>query len=266
MIKMQFQKGGQPVYLDDLSVIQSASADALDKFLSSLGGDVSKDILFLTKPTVSYSGTAISTTSGVLWVKGKGFVTLPAVTGLDISATGSAYVQIITTDIASRVFSDAQTRSCQQQVTAQLIATQTGTYYKFEDITEFLPSLAALVDVANKTDYIQLSSINWANGYSGTIEYKKIYGGKRYHIKATSANSTWSAETQGLIFEAAIAEWVSPMFMTGGDDPTVDKPHYLYTQGSGQCYMVSAIGTLETNPTLCPIDITFDAIGAPFNN
>lgn len=261
MIKMQFHEGGQPVYLDDLSVIQSVSADALDKFLSSLGGDISKDILFLKKPIISYSGTKISTTAGVLWIKGKGFVTLPAITGLDISATGSAYVQIITTDIANRVFSDAQTRSCQQQVTAQLIANQTGIYYKFEDISEFLPSLAALIDVANKTDYIQLSSITWANGYSGTVEYKNIYGGKRFHIKATSVNSTWA--TSGLIFDAPILEFVSPMFMTGGDDPTRDRPHYLYTPGS-QCYMVSSIGTLETDPILCPIDITFDAIGDPF--
>jgi hypothetical protein len=262
MIKMKFQEGGQPVYLDDLSVIQSASADALDKFLSSLGGDISKDILFLSKPTVSYSGNSISTTSGILWVKDKGFITLPAVNGLDISATGSAYVQIISTDIESRVFSDAQTRACQQQITAQLIATQTGTYYKFDDISEFIPSLAALVDIANKTDYIRLSSITWANGYTGTIEYKNIYGGKRYHIKASSANATWT--TPGLIFTAALPESVSLMFLTGGDDPSVDKPHYIYTLGNGQCYLVSSIGSLESNPELCPIDITFDSIGTPF--
>ena len=52
------------------------------------------------------------------------------------------------------------------------------------------------------------------------------------------------------------------MFMTGGDTPSRDNPHYLILDGEG--YMELSGGTEVDSPINAPIDVTFDVLGDPW--
>lgn len=246
--------GGQPVYLDDLSTIQEACSQAINALLSALGVDMEQTVYFIKKPTVTYSGTTASFSAGVIWHASYGLIALPAVDGLELGVAGNAYIRITVTDSNNRTFEDGQLRPCLRTVTASVV--NSAADYQFSEIEDMMSNLAALIDRANKTEY-QTVSVEWANGYSGRVEVKQIYGGYRYHVMASSLNTEW-AETGKHVCFGNFLPSVSGMFMTGGDTPSRDNPHYLILGGEG--YMLLDGGTETLGPSTAPIDITFDAL------
>ena len=259
MNKVLFKEGGQPIYLDDLSTMQDFSSDAIEMLLQGLGVDTDVTY-FVKKPEVTYNGTVAKFTNGSLWVKDIGLVPLIGVTDLDLGITGKAYVKISKTETMPRSFEDGQIRTTRQTVIGTIVNTPANSDYVYSEIPDMLSQLSFLIDKNNRTDF-QTVEVKWMNGYGGVVEVKEIFGGYRYHVKAKSLASSWD-ETGKFICSGAFHPSVSSMFMTGGDTPARDNPHYLILDGEG--LMELSGGTEVDGPINAPIDVTFDVLGDPW--
>ena len=259
MNKVLFKEGGQPIYLDDLSTMQDFSSDAIEMLLQGLGVDTDVTY-FVKKPEVTYNGTVAKFTNGSLWVENIGLVPLIGVTDLDLGITGKAYVKISKTETMPRSFEDGQIRTTRQTAIGTIVNTPANSDYVYSEIPDMLSQLSFLIDKNNRTDF-QTVEVKWINGYGGVVEVKEIFGGYRYHVKAKSSASSWD-ETGKLICSGAFHPSVSSMFMTGGDTPSRDNPHYLILSSEG--YIVLSGGTEVDGPINAPIDVTFDVLGDPW--
>lgn len=253
--KLIFNEGGQPVFLDDLSVIQDSIREATEELLSSLGADLTQDVLFIKKPSVTRSGTTATFSSGVLWHNIYGMIPITGVIGLDLGATGRAFVKIIITNSEYRTFDDGQQHACRRCVTATIVNLSGPDCYAFSEIGDLISSLSALLDKSNKSNFTSVD-VDWVNGYRGVVEFKYILGGYRYHVQADSMSGSWADENK-FICLGDFHPAVSPMFLTGGDTAARDNPHFLILNGEG--FMALSGGT-ELGPSTAPIDITFDVL------
>ena len=259
MNKVIFNEGGQPIYLDDLSTIQDYSSDAMELLLSALGVDTDVTY-FVKKPEVTRNGTMATFTNGSLWVEGIGLVPLVGVSNLDLGITGKAYVKITVSETMPRSFEDGQVRATRKTAIATIVNTSADSDYVFSEIPNMISELSFLIDKNNRTNY-QSVEVEWTNGYSGVVEVKEIFGGYRYHVQAQSNAGSW-LETGKHICYGVFHPCVSSMFMTGGDTPARDNPHYLILSGEG--YIILDGGS-EISPSCAPIDITFDVLGDSWN-
>lgn len=261
MNKVLFNEGGQPVFLDDLSSIQDYCSETAKMILSSLGVDIDS-VFFVKKPSITRNGTLATFTPGVIWVKEYGLVPLKEATDIDLGVTGKAFVQLDVSKTTNHDFADGISRPTRLTVSARIVSMEAGSDYVFFGIGDMMSELASLIDITNKTNY-QSVEVEWVNGYSGIVEVKAIYGGVRYHVKAKSSSvSEWADSTKTICYGSFIPS-VSTMFMTGGDSPSRDTPHYLILSSEGN--MALSKGG-DMGPSFSSIDVTFDVLGNSFDS
>lgn len=260
--KILFSEGGQPVFLDDLSLMQDEIRDSVDNLIHALGADLNQEIVFVKKPDVTYNGTRTSFSNGVVWHKEHGLLYMPPVTDIDLGQSGKAYVQITVAKTGNRDFEDGQVRPCLKEVTAKIVSTDTGDGYLFSSIKSMVTELATMIDKADKSEY-ETVEVEWQNGYSGVVEVKQIYGGVRYHVKASSSSYDWNGH-EGVVCFGNFHPSASPMFLTGGEDSDTDSPHFLILQSNGMMGIHKYNDDSLQSPDLCSIDVTFDVLGQPW--
>ena len=74
--------------------------------------------------------------------------------------------------------------------------------------------------------------------------------------------SEWADSTKTICYGSFIPS-VSTMFMTGGDSPSRDTPHYLILSSEGN--MALSKGG-DMGPSFSSIDVTFDVLGNSFDS
>lgn len=122
MNKLKFNEGGQPVYLDDLRLLQGNDMAATRWLLNTLGATtfVGEEPVVDTNADGSYT-----VEGGTAWVKAE----LLQWDDTDFSSsewTGTVWLCIKETDTDTRTFEDGQDRACATEKSAYLSVDNTG--------------------------------------------------------------------------------------------------------------------------------------------
>lgn len=224
MNKVLFNGGGQPIYLDDLQIIQDGVRDAAEEIISALGVDLGQEVFFVKKPTMTLSASLATFSDGVLWHEDYGLIPINGVSNLNIGSA-QAYVKIVVTDSNSRIFEDGQQHNCKQTVVANIVNvnSSSGISYLFSEIPDMMSRLSALLDKSNSEHWIPID-VAFYNGYYGTVEYQEFEDFYRIRIDIFS-NLHKEQEGSVFLFDIRDSNWPcqyrdvrSGLFGAGGDD------------------------------------------------
>jgi len=176
MNRLKFNEGGQPVYLDDLRLLQENGMAAVKTLLAALGDNVS--VFWLVPPeftkisldddtgyTIKIKGGSVAVDGEILeWDDTQ-------VTVSDLSTPIWLCVKEADTD--TRTFEDGQDRACATAKTVTFTTDNTGAeesynIYEIKSMGELLKGVIGYTEYAWKN----VTNITWRNSYSGTVKYQ----------------------------------------------------------------------------------------------
>lgn len=263
MNKVLFNSGGQPVYLDDLQIIQDEVREAAEEIISSLGVDLDQEVFYVKKPTMTLDGSLATFSNGVLWHKDYGLIPINGVSNLNVSLA-QTYVRIMVTDSNNRTFEDGQQYACKQTVVANIVNIQSGICYLFSEIQDMMSKLSTLLHNSDSKRWIPLN-VFFYNGYSGKVEYREYPDYYQYHIDISSNNTEFGI-SGSLLFEVGADGWpggsrnsVSCLFGTGGDDVAYAS-YVAFVDGMARIFPLRSDveGASIWTPADCPVNIIFE--------
>ena len=272
MNRLIFNEGGQPVFLDDLKLLQDNDTGFNHRLLEAITGSRQAFLLeqIEGKP-VSVDQEKMTTTfdiaGGAIVVDGE-FLDFPQTRITVNSWHDPLYICIKETPLEEREHQDGQVRACMLSRQAYLSADKTGAKVAYEAMT--LPTLKKLVCQfvgINRNEPIwQSIPVTFFNGYSGAVQFQKRGDSTRVKVRIESQKGEWNQS--GLLFEmdpvigAFLDRRWSGIFGTGGDDSAkpcalefADRKCFLKTVGS----MVGSSMELDS-PSLCPVSLIFEIL------
>lgn len=262
---MIFSEGGQPVYLDDLRIIQDKPAHQLQVLISTLGAGRSVFLLSPMKTEVvktnSDGTTTLRTVKNWLVMEGEILELESATFTVDALAT-PLYAGVKKTKEDIRTFEDGQDKACVETTKAYLSVENTANMYNVYELKSLFELMAQLVKEKEPVNQYKDLQVEFHNGYTGIAQYKEEIDRYRIRIKARSSAGNW--EASGLIFSlrddtfSFLDSCVSADFLTGGDTPSravVGK--IVIRENSGWLTGVNLSSDVNT-PDLCSINVIFD--------
>lgn len=190
MNRMKFSEGGQPVYLDDLRLLQDNSKSAAEYLLSAIGRGQST--MLLESPYYSYTEDdagefVIKVSEGSAFVNGD-FVSWGETVVYDVESKDDLWLCIRETDNDKRIFDDGQQRACSVCREVYISGNPTGAaaYFKLtglRDICDYIQEL-----IGYQVRVWKDVSVSFFNGYKGTVRYKEMDDCYRVQINIRSTN------------------------------------------------------------------------------
>lgn len=193
MDRLKINDGGQPIYLDDLSLLQGNDAESLRSLLVAMGGGGAYLLSALDADIVSTDSTALTTTArlkaGTLVVDGELLPWEDTVVTLK-SWNDPVYLIVREEESDSRLHEDGQARTCRRRrwVEASLDATGAAESYMAYD----LPTLGEKVRdlIGYKVNGWKSVNASFFNGYGGTVKYQDLAECYRVWVNIKSASTT----------------------------------------------------------------------------
>ena len=264
MNKLLFNQGGQPVFLDDMKLLQDNPGSQAAMLLGGLTGGVN---VFLFN---SMNGELVSSdvTNGTStfrisrnWIAWDGIIyEIPETTVTVPSWDTPVYIGLQTTDTGVRTFEDGQQHACVQTTRAclSLEKTDPGMVNVWELKTLF-ELMGPLVKVREPVSAYKDMRVTFHNGYTGKVQYKEETDYYKVIIKLSSSNPAWGPDS-GALFGVNpssygfMSQKVSNSFLTGGDTPARQQIAQIKIVDGGA--VLSGIDlTGDTNtPLSCPIN------------
>lgn len=190
MNKLIISEGGQPVFLDDIFLLQQNSDvmfQAIIRLLSMGKEAFLADKVVYYVQSVENDVTKVQVGSGTIFVEGM-------VLGFDarifeLTEGQEVYVCINKAQTDLRQFEDNQKRACRDTYTAVLSTTFYGAYkyYKLLDLEVFQGFSGEPV----KTDWKTLT-VDWNNGFTGSLKSKPQNESTVYQINISSVQTSWN--------------------------------------------------------------------------
>lgn len=265
MNRLLFSEGGQPVCLDDLKLLQDNEQEGIKLLLSAL---VDTKVFLLDKikmdlPKRSEDGRVYFTVkAGTLVVDGEllswndtKFSTA------DIAKHKYLCVRDIETD--SRIFEDGQSRACVKAKEAYFSLSNEGASlsYNMLQLPVFADLLKKKLNIAVDKNWKDIA-VTWSNGYTGSFQCQDLGNYYKCRISIKSSLRSWDEGNGevGLITDNNIPRFVSPMFLTGGDDDTTMSEFYLVNNIEKLALRGNGVDFSNDiySPTMCPINTIFD--------
>lgn len=196
MNKLLFNEGGQPVYLDDLKTLQDTSQDQLGLLLSTLGA---KSDVFLMNE-MKGSLVSVDTSAGKTtfktdrnWIVKSGIIYEIPQTTLTVSSWDNPlYVGFKTTESDTRNFEDGQEHNCLETLEAYLsINKSNDSMLNVWNLKTIWALMAPLIKANTSVESYKNISVQFINGYSGTVQYKDVGDAYRVCINISSQNTKW---------------------------------------------------------------------------
>lgn len=251
MNKLKFNEGGQPVYLDDLRLLQENDAKTLQTLVTALGNGTSAFLLSKTEAAdveADESGTTFTLKGGTLVVDGE-FLEWED-TSLKISDWNDPiYLCVKETETDVRTFEDGQERACSTAKSVTVTTDNTGAtesynIYELKTLGELLKSVIGYTEYAWKS-----VNVTWKNGYTGTVRYQDKPESYRVWIKATSTSTTTGSGTPWLFYteETFLQYYVS------------DRKAFVRTENGVESFTVHAF----EGCTYADISLPFDDVKNP---
>lgn len=257
MNKLRFNEGGQPVFLNDLQLLQDNIIEVWETVLKLLADGeevfVLDDYPYEVDQTVAGQKT-MTFPAGVLVVRGE----LYAYEGASLTTTNidaKPYICLQNTTDDVRLFEDGQERPCRNIGRAYLSYDTTGVeeYYYFTDLVlkKTLPLLLKKKLEVSGIPWVDIP-VTFYNGFSGEVKKRVVNGETYISINIKSNNETWAtnvvAGSPGGIFKAEKDEDLnelynqvfSVVFINGGYKGWVDA--LCLANDMGVAYLRSACG------------------------
>ena len=271
MNKLLFNEGGQPVYLDDLKILQETPQNQIAQLLSAFGsGETAYLLTSLQGDIISIDTTTHKTTAKVHknWLVEDGLIfEIPETTIVVSSWNDPIYVGIKTTEGDARNFEDGQSHPCSESLEAYLSTVKTDDSMINAWGLKTIFSLMGSLMNAEQTDAAYKDiDVSFSNGYSGQVQYKELSDCYRIKIKISSTSTVWGDNTSGIVFVLISPGQIlqnttrfSTYFATGGDTP--DRMHQacLKLKWDGTVTLVGITPSSGTDaPNFCTIDTVFE--------
>lgn len=264
---MKFSEGGQPVFLDDLQLLQENGVGMWRSILGVLSGNRKAFLLRdCEQRTLSTDSSTLSKTvsvgSGVLVTDG-GLCPFEGTT-LTVARGGEIYVCLKRGEGGRRTFGDGQVRGCVSTLTATLETTSAGAdaAYSLDDLKTLLELLSEALSSSGRKERVK---ITFANGYTGSLQVKlRTDGDWDISVDVASPNTDWSTDLafgfMGFLFAInddtynAMFLKASPRFRYDGAD------YWLIFTSEGICYVLPYGDTVmypEKTFPIMPISLSF---------
>jgi len=274
MNRLVFNEGGQPIFLDDIKLLQDNDAGFNRQFLNAISG---KSSAFLFQPLdmkpLSVDQEKLTTTAkvyaGSIVVAGE-IIDFPESTVTVKTWSDPLYVCIKETENEEREFEDGQTRPCRKSVQAYISTSKDGAKVSYNVLE--LPTLTELLRRnlgLGGVDTWKNIPVTFFNGYTGQVQYQKQGGSTRIKVKISSMKGEWDAMPgKGIIFEVdpqvgsfLNRKW-SGTFGTGGDDGSHLCALEFY---DGKCSLrdlreLSGASDVLDSPIECPVSLIFEIL------
>lgn len=274
MNRLVFNEGGQPIFLDDIKLLQDNDAGFNRQFLNAISG---KSSAFLFQPLdmkpLSVDQEKLTTTAkvyaGSIVVAGE-IIDFPESTVTVKTWSDPLYVCIKETENEEREFEDGQTRPCRKSVQAYISTSKDGAKVAYNVLE--LPTLTELLRRnlgLGGIDTWKNIPVTFFNGYTGQVQYQKQGGSTRIKVKISSMKGEWDAMPgKGILFEVDSQvgsflnrKW-SGTFGTGGDDGSHLCALEFY---DGKCSLrdlreLSGASDVLDSPIECPVSLTFEIL------
>lgn len=199
MNRLKFSEGGQPVYLDDIRLIQENDINSVRSIISALSDNVEAFLLKeLSAELVSATetGSTFIIHGGVLVVDGD-FLKWEDTTVNVATWDDPLYICIKETETDRRVFEDAQERCCVITKEVYLSTNHDGvsTYYNMFELPVFSNLIKKLIGY-NTTAW-QNVDVTFYNGFSGQVKKKVVEGETYISINIRSSRDSWATNIEG---------------------------------------------------------------------
>ena len=274
MNRLVFNEGGQPIFLDDIKLLQDNDAGFNRQFLNAISG---KSSAFLFQPLdmkpLSVDQEKLTTTAkvyaGSIVVAGE-IIDFPESTVTVKTWSDPLYVCIKETENEEREFEDGQTRPCRKSVQAYISTSKDGAKVAYNVLE--LPTLTELLRRnlgLGGIDTWKNIPVTFFNGYTGQVQYQKQGGSTRIKVKISSLKGEWDAMPgKGILFEVGSQvgsflnrKW-SGIFGTGGDDGSHLCALEFY---DGKCSLrdlreLSGASDVLDSPIECPVSLIFEIL------
>lgn len=197
--KLLFHEGGQPVYIDDLKLMQDGQCGMWRTLLALFMGGAEACLLeradMQLLALTDDSGRDVLVGGGTLVVDG---MTCPfPAARLLVPADGDVYVCIKRAETDSRQFEDGQERPCRETFTAYLSVTDAGAERAYR-LAELPALLDLLADRLARGGTAGSEGVAFANGYSGSARARQLDDGDwEFVIDASTSNQGWDASADG---------------------------------------------------------------------
>ena len=274
MNRLVFNEGGQPVYLDDLKLLQDNDVDANRRLFETITEHTSVFLLDKIEGKIvsvdqNKGLTTFDVAEGVVVIEGE-FISFPRVRLTINSWDVPIYVCIKDTLVENRTFQDGQTRPCVRSRHAYISTDKNGADQAYE--TPSLPSLKDLlckfVGTANNGSSWRPVPVKFFNGYSGRVQISKRKDSTRVSVNIESKNEEWDAQhPAGKLFDVemvaggALSGHCSSLFRTGGQNKKLCTLEVV-----GYTFFLRAISSTSAeakeleSPSLCPVSLLFEIL------
>lgn len=264
MNRLQFSEGGQPVCLDDLKLLQDNEQEGIKLLLSAL---VATKVFLLDKVKFDFTRDEVGrlyyiVKAGTLVVDGE-LLSWNDTTFNPVDITKLKYLCVRDIETDSRIFEDGQSRACVKAKEAYVSLSNEGASlsYNMLQLPVFADLLKKKLNIAVDKNWKDIA-VKWSNGYTGSFQYQDLGNYYKCRINIKSSLHSWDNGdgAVGFIDDNNIPRFVSPMFLTGGDDDTTMSESYLVyniesltLRGNGVDY-----SDVVYSPAMCPINTIFD--------
>ena len=274
MNRLLFNEGGQPIFLDDIKLLQDNDAGFNRQFLNGISGKSSAFLLqHLDMKPLSVDQEKLTTTAkvyaGSIVVAGE-IIDFPESTVTVKTWSDPLYVCIKETENEEREFEDGQIRPCRKSVQAYISTSKDGAKVSYNVLE--LPTLTELLRRnlgLGGVDTWKNIPVTFFNGYTGQVQYQKQGDSTRIKVKVSSMKGEWDAMPgKGILFEVdpqvgsfLNRKW-SGTFGTGGDDGSHLCALEFY---DGKCSLrdlreLSGTSNVLDSPIECPVSLIFEII------
>lgn len=204
MNNLIFSEGGQPVFLDDIKLLQDNRISAILSLFVGLVG-CENDVFLLTPYSfdnaISDNGNSIKIHANSIVIRGE---IVPFATAefqdTEIAEKG-VYICVKRSKEDLRTFEDGQNRYCISTITAYLSCDITGIneYYKIQGLSSLIELLGVRLGVPTFAQWSPIPVIFY-NGYSGNVNYRFENGTIQLSINISSSQKSWDTGMDGVLF------------------------------------------------------------------
>ena len=292
MNKVLFNTGGQPVYLDDLETIQDLASESLPGVLKQLvrsaipaygywtSGDILGNKVPLGGVSTSAKGFFITpfclisrndeTKKAVLDFAEGGYVCIGdelleyAATKIEVDY-GSPFYVIVKKDVLdNRSLDNGEIAACRERKYAVISKESSETdCYSSADLCSLADAIYNIVSARRSVVESQWKklSVDFLNGYSGSVEYRETTDSYRYRIDIASSDTTEKTydielfDTGGK-WPGGFRQAVSCLFGAAGDDETT--PSLVRFGQDGMALLHPLVKPIEWRPANCSVKVIFE--------
>lgn len=270
--KLLFSEGGQPIFLDDLQMIQDNSANQLNMLLMALG--IGNEVFLFDAITANL--VSVDTNTGIStivikrnWLYANEQIYEIPNTEFEVRSWNQhVYAHIAETNSDNRTFVNGTNHDClkSSEVLLSLQEPQVGMSWDISSLPTLFQIISPKVlkyqeQTQTPTPTWKNLSVEFRNGYTGVVQYKDLEDYYLVRINISSTEDVWNNNSSLFaIPSGALVQnnsVISPNFVRSGTYSTFKEVYIRFA--NGEAFLVG-INTNDAadGPNLCGVKTMFE--------